>query len=245
MIVQSHAIVLRCTLFQETSLVVNLFTRNNGVTGVLAKGARSRKSTFAGVLEPGNLLDVVYHEKQGRSLQLLKEASRLAGTSAGQFHPDRYSARIALVDLAIRLLQEHQPMPDFFDLMQRMLVWIDKTEAVPRDLFPYIMLRIAENLGVGIRFTENGTSLAGTSVLQVESGCISPPGLAQGMQLSAAMTRYMEMALSGNQKSLLSTPLDSSACRQLVFIMDRYLSYHFDGSAPRTAEILFDSYIAP
>lgn len=243
MIVQTQAIVLRCTVFQETSIIVTLFTREAGKVGVLAKGARAKNSKFLGKLEAGNLLDVVYHNKSGRSVQILTEASHAAQVAAG-FDPERYTARLALADLFSRLLHDQESVPELFDLGARILTWLHNPGATPLHLFPYIMLRIAERLGIGLRLADDVPELpGGLYLLHMQDGQISKSSAAHGMQLTENMTRYLACVLHEKGQSVRDCTLSLAENRQLVFTLDRYLSYHFEGTTPRTAEILFDSYI--
>ncbi|MEL6615154.1 MAG: DNA repair protein RecO, partial [Bacteroidota bacterium] len=69
MIVRTDAVVLRTLDFRETSRIVTLLTRQHGITGVVANGARRTKSVFGSTLQPTAYLQVVYYYKPGRGLQ--------------------------------------------------------------------------------------------------------------------------------------------------------------------------------
>ncbi len=241
-IVQSQAIVLRCAAFQETSKIATLFVREAGKVGVLAKGARSKNSKFLGKLEVGCLLEVIYHAKAGRSLQTLTEASHATDLAAG-FDPDRHAVLLALADLLNRLVHEQEAAPELFDLAARVVAWLQEPDNQPLHHFPYVMLRLAECMGVGLRLGPGVPELPdGLHLLQMQDGCVTKWPAGQGMQLSENMARYLACVLHG-KRSVRECALSRAENRQLVYALDRYLSYHFEGVAPRSAEILFDSYI--
>ncbi|MDX1590931.1 MAG: DNA repair protein RecO, partial [Balneolaceae bacterium] len=75
MIVKTEAIVLRSINFQETSLIVTLFTRKHGKVAVIAKGARRPKSKLAAFFVPGQILEAVIFMKETREVQTLSDVA--------------------------------------------------------------------------------------------------------------------------------------------------------------------------
>jgi DNA repair protein RecO (recombination protein O) len=74
MIKKTPSLVIRTSHYSETSLIVSLYTLEEGKVRCIAKGARNPKSLFAGKIEPLNELEVVY--LRGRSdLYTLKECA--------------------------------------------------------------------------------------------------------------------------------------------------------------------------
>jgi DNA repair protein RecO (recombination protein O) len=242
MICHCPAIVLRATDFQETSRIVSLFTRDFGKVSVIAKGARSQKSRFSGKLEPGLVVDVVYHHKTGRSVHTLTEISVATPWPPSANQPDRYVARIAFTDLLNRLLQEDGANEGLYDHSAQVLQWLIETPHNPIQLFPYIIVRMCSWLGVGMQLDEL-TQLDGNSPhVELETGTLSSNYGAKGMPISMPMFSYLRHAVAGNRKDLLAMELPDADLRQLTYTLDRYIAYHFDGVRPRTAQILFDSY---
>jgi DNA repair protein RecO (recombination protein O) len=242
MICHCPAIVLRSTDFQETSRIVSLFTRDFGKLSVIAKGARSPKSKFSGKLEPGLVIDVVYHHKTGRSVHTLTETSVENPWPASANHPDRYVARIAFTDLLNRLLQEDGPNEALFGNSVQVLNWLIDTPHNPIQLFPYIIVRICNWLGVAMQCDSQLSSEGRLPHFELETGTLSNNFGAKGMPVTLPMFTYLLHAIAGNRKDLLALELPDADLRQITYLMDRYIAYHFDGVRPRTAQILFDSY---
>lgn len=72
---QTEAIVLRCTEFSETSLVVTLYTRDLGRVSAIAKGARRPKGPFDSALDLLAVCRVVLIHKASDALDLVTEAN--------------------------------------------------------------------------------------------------------------------------------------------------------------------------
>lgn len=249
MIIRSHAIVLRRIDFQESSCIVTFFTKEQGKCGLLAKGARTLKSKFAGKLEPGNLVELIYQHKPARSIQWLNEVQVLTHRSAGGHELHHYLVRVALADLVLRLLEDHQVNTTLFDQVAGVLRWLQGTEADPLPVFPYIMIRLAAWMGVGLQLSDRplsdlspGQGYPNQLSLNPERGTVQRDHSLNGYLLSETMYRYVHQALHGEKKSILQAELSNAEIRQLVYILDAYFSYHFDGIKPRTTEILFDTF---
>lgn len=112
-----HARVLRTYPLGETSLIVLLLGREQGLLRSVAKGARDPKSRFRALLEPGTPLDIVLYLKGRDGLHLLKEAS-LAGSLPG--HSGRLETlalRLAGLELMASTAPPQGPLDGLFDLL--------------------------------------------------------------------------------------------------------------------------------
>jgi len=219
-----------------------MFTRDFGKVSVIAKGARSQKSKFSGKLEPGLVVDVVYHHKTGRSVHTLTEISVANPWPPNANQPDRFVARIAFTDLLNRLLQEDGPNEGLFDNSGQVLNWLIDTPYNPIQFFPYIIVRMCSWLGVAMHCDEQMHLDGQLPHFELETGTLSSVFGAKGIPITVGMFSYLYNAIVGNRKNLLAMELPEADLRQITYMMDRYISYHFDGVRPRTAQILFDSY---
>ena len=59
-VIQEPAFVLHTRSFKETSLIVDLFTKNLGKISVVAKGAKRAKNKLRSVLTPNSIFSVSY-----------------------------------------------------------------------------------------------------------------------------------------------------------------------------------------
>lgn len=66
-------VVLRSARSGETSKLITFLGRHSGKVNLLGKGAMGSQNPFRGLLEVGNLIEVVYYDKAGRTLFFLKE----------------------------------------------------------------------------------------------------------------------------------------------------------------------------
>jgi len=74
MIQNTSAFILKVNPKGETSAILHCFSRDFGKIILIAKGARTAKSHFRGLIEPFSLLNVHFNEKKDRPYQFLSQA---------------------------------------------------------------------------------------------------------------------------------------------------------------------------
>lgn len=128
MVQKTQGLVLRAMKYGETSLIVNIFTRLHGVQSYLVQGVRSakQKQQRAGLLQPGTLLDMVVYQKPQQNLQRIKEFQ--PAYIYRSLHEQIIKNSIALfsVEVLLRILPEHAPMPEAFDFTFEYLKQLDE-----------------------------------------------------------------------------------------------------------------------
>ena len=115
MYLQTEAIVLKKVDFSESSLVLTLFSRNQGKIRALAKGGRRIKGPFESALDLMAHILVTYIPKRGDALDLLTESKlvrrfRPTGENFGGMYAGFY-----LIELLNEMTIEQEPMPELFD----------------------------------------------------------------------------------------------------------------------------------
>ena len=113
--VRTIALVLRSFEIFETSLVVNLFTRELGKVSALAKGGRRLKGPFSGGLDLLGVSDIVLLHKGTEALDLLTEAAPLERFDSFRHDLAALYAGYYVAELLSELTDSHDPHPKLFD----------------------------------------------------------------------------------------------------------------------------------
>jgi len=112
---RSLALVVRTVEVFETSLVVTLFTREQGKVAGLAKGGRRLRSPFQGGLDLLGISDIVWLPKSSESLDLLTEAAPLERFACLRRDLAALYAGYYIAELLPDLTDYHDPHPRLFD----------------------------------------------------------------------------------------------------------------------------------
>ncbi len=129
---KTTGIVLRSIKYGDTSLITTIFTQAYGIQGFMVQGVRTSKvaGNKAGMLQPATLLDmIIYHQPQ-RTLQRMREFTPYHLYQSIQQDIIKNSVALFSVEVLLRLLPEHAPMPELHDFVMDYFVELDKA---PRD----------------------------------------------------------------------------------------------------------------
>src|SRR5699024_11380119 len=97
---------------------------------------------FSGLMEVGNLLDVVYYYKPSRSVQFLSEASYFEKTLSLRTNFEKMATMTSAVELISQLLHDDEVNEPLFDFTQKMLLWLDEPDIYSPLHFPYLKFRL-------------------------------------------------------------------------------------------------------
>jgi DNA repair protein RecO (recombination protein O) len=124
-LVHDRCICLRKTEYSETSQILTLFSREHGITRVIAKGAHRKTKAGASKFDGGiDLLDVgeaVFSHDLARELPPLTEWSLREGHLALRKSLRGIYLGLYCAELVSRLIEEHDPHPQLFDRLEATL----------------------------------------------------------------------------------------------------------------------------
>lgn len=143
----AKAFVLHARPFRDSSLIVEVFTRDHGRLTVFAHAARGSRSRFA-ALQPFHALLLSW---SGRG-----EAPQLTGAEHAGGSPALPAARLMsafyLNELLIKLLTRHDPHPELFDCYESTLQQLAQPEHSDASL-RYFEARLLDYIGYGLNLT--------------------------------------------------------------------------------------------
>ncbi len=229
-VVNQPGFVLHSSYYKETSLIVDLFTREHGRVALVAKGAKRPHSKLRGVLQTFQPLSVGW---SGRSeLRTLTAAEWVGGMA-----PLEKSALLCgfyLNELLLKLLAREDPHPALFDHYMTTLHELSQTESIPIALRKFELALLKET-GVG-----GDLSTCITTGRVVEHGVeyvVDPERGPRPARVSDAWPRVLG-------KTLLDMSCedyaDAATKMQSKFLMRFLLAHHLGGAQVKTRQILID-----
>lgn len=143
------AFVLHLRHFRDTSLLVDFLTKDYGRVGAVARGARSQKSRYRGYLRPFVPLLATW---SGRS-ELMSLNDLEAGGSPMLLEGRALLAGMYLNELLVRLLHQHDPHPEIYQVYQEALHALDKGQMI-EPLLRRFEKKLLVALGFGFSWTQ-------------------------------------------------------------------------------------------
>ena len=146
--------VLHCRSFGDTSLIVDLFSKNQGKISVLAKGAKKPRSKYFGIFTPFKEIKITLSGKS--DLKTVNEVDTNHYPSASLDSKSTYSY-LYINELLSKLLPRSIPNLDLFNLYQSFVEKFNLSSFNEVHL-RHFELDLLDELGFGINFdisTEN------------------------------------------------------------------------------------------
>ncbi|MBS1170863.1 MAG: recO [Burkholderiaceae bacterium] len=222
--------VLHSTPYKETSLIVDLFTRDHGRVALVAKGAKRPHSKLRGVLQGFQPLSVGWSGKS--ELRTL-----IAAEWVGGMVPLEKSALLSgfyLNELLQKLLAREDPHPALFDHYVAALHELAQGEPVPIALRKFELALLRET-GVGgdwATCTETGGRV------QPEAEYVVDP------EFGPRPARQSDVWPRVSGKTLLDMTdedyADAATQTQSKFLMRFLLAHHLGGAQVQTRQLLID-----
>ncbi len=228
---QEPAWLLHATPYRETSLVVDLFTREHGRIAAVAKGAKRSRSALRAVLLQFQPLQVAWTGQ--RELRTLTGVEWTGGQAAPE--GDALLCAFYLNELLIRLLAREDPHPPLFDAYADAIARLARGEALDETLrrFEWQLLR---EIGYA---PDLGRDAEGQAI---EAGRRYRWSPSEGFVAEAPDDRGGEATIAGaTLEALAGGRFVSAAGRQQAKYLTRaILSHHLDGAPLNTRQILID-----
>lgn len=268
MLLHADAIVLRKLDYGDTSVIASVLTDAHGKVSFMVRGARKPKSPFAGLFEPGNILNLVYYDKPTRDLQTLKEASYAERLFSIRGSLESMALVSASMELVVQLVHDHEPNPAVYETVKRFLQWLDTAADADAKAFAALQIRLADALGIGIQWSQSvatHASAAGTPPASDQDPEIAPVSASSaglndamrldairgmlcreeeseggGTRLTAVQSAFMVRVLEGAGRSALRMSMAQQDLRSLIHHLDQYLAYHIEGLRPRASDRVFE-----
>jgi DNA repair protein RecO (recombination protein O) len=192
--------VLHSLAWRETSLIVEVFTRDAGRIGLVARGARRPRSALRGLLQPFQPLALRYSTKG--ELRTLMAAEWVGGLAA--LEGDALLAGFYLNELLMRLMPREDPHPGLYDAYVHALEGIGISSTVVKDLGPWLRwfeCRLLREMGVApdfsmaagypVELSRQYTLVYGEAITTaVDTGIATSAGLVVSGEALQALSRY-------------------------------------------------------
>jgi DNA repair protein RecO (recombination protein O) len=249
----SAAYVLHSHDWSESSLILELFTRDHGRVVAVAKGAKRPYSQLRPVLMPFQRLHVGFGVKRSDEAEvwLLRQAEWAGGPAwpgGAALLPGFY-----LNELLMRLLARHDPHPGLFDAYAQTLQALADPALLQAALraFEMVLLRQLGHLPDLSRMTVDGQTLqAGQAYeLHPEWGVAQARGQTDAVSLDGTVLCQLEAALStegeGGRTILVPAmaPLMAAcipALSELKSVLRAMLHYHLGSHTLRTRQLMME-----
>ncbi len=147
MIIHTPAIVLNSFPYGDTSLIARCFTKDQGKVSLIVKGARAKTSPKSAHFQPISFIDVIYHQKSNRALQVLSKVNFRESWSRILDDLKSVTLAMAILEMTERTIHDEDPHPGLFSILVDVLRAYNHGEVDPNLLFWFYECSLLSHLG--------------------------------------------------------------------------------------------------
>ncbi|MDB2622329.1 DNA repair protein RecO [Flavobacteriales bacterium] len=145
---QSKAIVLHQIKYSESSLILKIYTQEEGLLPFIVKGVRGKKGKLrAAQFQTLNLLDLSYQKSKKSQLRMIKDLKIIEPFTELLFHPVKRSVGIFIAELTQQCIKEEEPNDELFNFLYSSIHWLDLTSHNCSHFHLLFMMKLTKYLG--------------------------------------------------------------------------------------------------
>ncbi len=216
MIVHTEAVVLKRFSFGDTSIIARCLTREEGKVSIMVRGAKRKKPHYISFFQPINYLNLIYHFKPKRDIQMAAKISYQRIWSKYQNNLKHMSYGLALMEITDKATINNDPHPELFDELISVLHKMDSQEDRLNILFWYYEMKLLTLLGFKPDLTIEG---------ETEVKSMDPGG-------SPNSRNILETLQTHSLESIPDLSITAADRKTVGAFLTGYMRYYFDYSGP-------------
>ena len=232
MIYQTRALVLNQFMYDDSKLIVKMYTEQLGMVSYLTYKSKDRRKRSQIPLSM-SLVEILGEEKRKGHLHYIKDIKLLEGEGLAGFDLRKSSVRMFLNEILYRLLVDKGEDGHLFEFL-----YVSLSEFIHRDFMPDFHLRFLVALMQKLGFSPQNNYSDATPIFNVESGSFEP--VFQEDKEEILLSHLFFRLLNRDLFSEKSAETISSHWRnRLLDMILKYFTLHIaDFSAVKSHEVL-------
>lgn len=160
MLHKTRGIVLKTTLYSESSVIVKVFTEKFGIQSYLINGVKKPKAKIPiNILQPLHLLDMVVYQKANTQLQRVAEARPSPVFRNIPYHIVKNTIIQFLNEVLYKSIAQQHHDQALFDFIFNAVCWFDESEEENVNFHLSFLLKLTRFLGFAPHFESRADQL--------------------------------------------------------------------------------------
>lgn len=150
MVTKTEGLILKKIEYQESSLILKIFTKDFGIISVIAKGAKSAKKSAYGILRPLNFIEFQFYHQNNKTLFLLKDYQLKFAPDTKNFGIYKTSLAYFMVEVVSHTTSEElEPEPEKYRYIMYIFEYL-KNHQVYSNFYLCFLIQYVRFLGFEI-----------------------------------------------------------------------------------------------
>ncbi|MDD5120307.1 MAG: DNA repair protein RecO [Candidatus Omnitrophica bacterium] len=225
-------LVLNKRDLRETSIIVDLYTREFGKISGILKGARTEPEKFASNLELFSLNEIIFYRKTRSSLHLITQADKLNNFTGIRQNMDRANTAGFMMELVNSIMQPEDANEEIFNLALASIKELE-TNYNPEKIATIFKIKMLSLSGFKPHFDSCVScreKIMGQSKFSLSRGGLLCPNCMQKDPASRSIFRGTIATILHIEKNTFSSSLNlgmnPQIKKELDLILNAFLNFH-------------------
>lgn len=148
MLQKTRGIVLKTTLYSESSVVAQIFTEKFGIQSYLINGVKKPRAKISmNMLQPLHLVDMVVYHKNNQGIQRVSELRPSPVFSSIPYDIIKSTVTIFLNEVLYKSIRQQMADENLFDFIFSAISWYDESREVNVNFHLAFLLKLSRFLG--------------------------------------------------------------------------------------------------
>ncbi len=226
MIEKTRGVVLHSLKYAETSVIIKVFTRSQGLQSYIVPGVRkTRSKTPNNLFQPLTIIDLVGYHKNKGGLQHLKEVSCAHPYASIPYDILKSSVAIFLSEMLVKSLKEGDANPNMLDYVTEALLYFDQISEKTADFHLYFLIQLSRFLG----FQPRNNFDIHHCYFNLREGLFQRAFDNSSICMDKEQSFIFHQINTTGLQQLGKLPISSSLRRSLLIMTISYYSHHLEG----------------
>jgi DNA repair protein RecO (recombination protein O) len=148
MLVKTRGIIFRSVKYRETSLILDIYTREMGLKTYLVNGVRKKNArTGAALYQVMNILDMNVYDHDQRDINRIKEARPAIIYKELPFRIEKSSVGLLMLEVIRKSIREKEKNTTLFDFIESAFDYLDQAKGSIANFHISFLLELSTALG--------------------------------------------------------------------------------------------------
>ncbi len=236
MLQKTTGIVLHTLKYNDTSNIVDIYTRQNGRASFLVPLPRSRKAAVKSVLfQPLSIIEFEADFRPNATLYRIKEAKPLHPFRSLPYDPYKSSIAMFLAEFLYRALREEAENAPLFAYLEHSICWLDECERSCPNFHLVFLMRLSRFLGL----YPNTEDYSNGDFFDLMNACFTPLQPSHSAFLRPDEASRINLLLRMNYETMHLFAMNRTECNRCLTIINDYYRLHLpDFPVLKSLEVL-------
>ncbi len=235
-IIKTKGIVFKSIKYRETSLIVDIYTREKGLLSFIVNGVRKSKSRMgASLFQHSSLVDMVAYHKQGGGLCRIKEIKSAYPYATIPYTILKSSIALFMLELARNSIIEEEENYPLYDFLESQFILLDTHTDKVSNLHIKFMLELTKHIG----FYPDVSGDSDTGILDLEGGRFVSEHFMGSYVLDVTESRYIRSLIDIPSDQAHNLVIPKTSRKKIIEGMIKYYRLHIESFKPlKSYEVL-------